>query len=123
MQNNTDKERSEGQAEAKPEAIKLGLDLVGPARTAGYRVPPTRWLNGQAGAEVGAVEVVGSSRRVGQIGDQGLQLLRSRGVWILVSPGIDQTRCGQLRGGTPAPGEPIRQTPKDRPIGCAHTFG
>ena len=27
MQNNTDKERSEGQAEAKPEVIKLGLDL------------------------------------------------------------------------------------------------
>jgi transposase len=27
MENNTDKERSEGQAEAKPEVIKLGLDL------------------------------------------------------------------------------------------------
>ena len=27
MQNNTDNERSEGQAEAKPEVIKLGLDV------------------------------------------------------------------------------------------------
>src|SRR5260370_486509 len=27
MQNNTDKERSQGQAEAKPEVIKLGLDV------------------------------------------------------------------------------------------------
>jgi hypothetical protein len=68
-----------------------------------------------AGVEVGPVEVVGSSRRVGQVRDQGLQLLRGRSVWILVSLGINQTRRGQLRGGTAAPGEPLLQT-AERPI-------
>jgi len=34
---------------------------------------------------MGSVEVTGSSTRVGQGGDQGLQLLRSRSGWLLVS--------------------------------------
>jgi hypothetical protein len=65
------------------------------------------------------MEVVESSRRVGQGGDQGLQLLGGWGVWILVTPGIDQMRRGQLRGGTTTPGKPTLRTPEDRSVGCA----
>ena len=51
---------------------------------------------------------------MGKGGDQGLQLLRSRSVWLLVSPGTDQTRSGKLRCGTTSAGEPTQETSKDR---------
>jgi hypothetical protein len=68
--------------------------MVGPARAAGYGVSATGRFNAQAGTKMGSLEVVESSRRVGQGGDQGLQLLRGRGVWVLVSPRVDQ--CGAV---------------------------
>src|ERR1700756_2812875 len=47
-----------------------------------------------------------------------IQLLRSRSMWLLVSPGTDQMRSGQLRGGPTTTAEPTQQTSKDRSIGC-----
>jgi hypothetical protein len=58
--NDNHNEATDGEAKAKPEVIKLGLDLP-----AGYRVSATRRLNAKAAAEMGSVEVAESSRRVG----------------------------------------------------------
>src|SRR5260221_14089824 len=51
--------------------------------------------------------------------EQGVELLRSRGVWVLVSPRVDQMRRSQLRGGAPSSREPALQTSEDRSVGCA----
>ena len=59
----------------------------------------TGWVNAETRAKVGPMEVVESSRRVGQGGDEGLQLLRGRGVRLLVSPRAGQAGRDQLRSG------------------------
>src|SRR5690242_12885393 len=105
-----------GEAKAKPQVIKLGLDLH--AR----QVTECRQLDGSTpkpAREVGPREVVGSSRGVGEGRDQGLQLLRGRRLRLLVPPRIGQTGRGQLRGGPPTPGKPTRQRSKDRSARCA----
>jgi hypothetical protein len=108
--NDNHNQAGDGEAKAKPEVIKT---RVGPARAAGYRVPAAGRFNAQAGTKKGPLEVVESSRRVGQGGDQGLQLLRGRGVWVLVSPRVDQIWSGQLRGGATTVREPTLQTSED----------
>jgi hypothetical protein len=90
MENNTDKEAKEGQAEAKPEVIKLGLDLH--AR----QVTECRQLDGsmpKPAQKWDPWKLLDQVEEWVKSGDQGLQLLRSRRVWILVSSGINQTRC------------------------------
>ena len=77
----------------------------------GYQMSATGWVR----AKVGPIEVVESSRRVGQGGDQGLQLLRGRGVRLLVSPRTGQAGRDQLRSG-PGPWR-INASKVRRPIG------
>jgi hypothetical protein len=96
METNNGKEANEGEAKAKPEVIKLGLDLH--ARQVN-QMSATGWVNAETRAKVGPMEVVESSRRVGQGGDQGQQLLRGRGVRLLVSPRAGQAGRDQLRSG------------------------
>src|SRR6266481_4530653 len=108
--NKNQNQASDGEAKAKPEMIKIALDLH--ARQIN-RVPTAGRFNTQGCAKMGSLEVVESSRRVGQGGNQGLQLLRGRGVWVLVSPGVDQMWSGQLRGGATTVREPTLQTSED----------
>ena len=108
--NNKHNQASDGEGKAKPEVIKLGLDLH--AR----QVTECRQLDGSTpkpAQKWDPWKVVESNRRVGQGGNQGLQLLRGRGVWVLVSPRVDQIWSGQLRGGAATVREPTFQTSED----------
>ena len=60
--NDNHNQATDGEAKAKPEVIKLGLDLHARQVT---ELSATRRLNTKAVAEMGSVEVAESSRRVG----------------------------------------------------------
>jgi hypothetical protein len=60
-----------------------------------------------------SVEVVNAGGELGEGGDQGLQLLRSWGLRVLVSSGTDQSWSSQLRGRTPAAGKSMYPASKD----------
>jgi hypothetical protein len=74
MHNKNDTQTKGSGAKAKPEVIKLGLDLH--AR----QVTECRQLDGSTpkpGAGMGPVEIIGSGRRVDEGRNQSLQLLRA----------------------------------------------
>jgi len=74
MHNKNDRQTKGSEAKAKPEALKLGLDLY--AR----QVTECRQLDGstpEPGAGMGSVEIIGSGRRVDKGRNQSLQLLRA----------------------------------------------
>jgi hypothetical protein len=74
MHNKNDRQTKGSEAKAKPEVLKLGLDLH--AR----QVTECRQLDGSTpkpGAGMGSVEIIGSGRRVDKGRNQSLQLLRA----------------------------------------------
>ena len=83
MQNYTDQESSLGQAKSKPEVIKLGLDLH--AR----QVTECRQLDGSTpkpAQKWDPLKLLDQVEEWVKARNEGLQLLRSRGLWLLVSP-------------------------------------
>src|SRR5689334_25367257 len=114
--NTTHLQAKAGAAKAKPQVIKLGLDLH--AR----QVTECRQLDGSTpkpARAMGPREVVGSSRGVGPGRHPSLQLLRGGRLWLLVSPRTGQAGRGQLCGSATALGQSTQQTSENRSAGCA----
>ena len=115
--NDNRNQATDGEAKAKPEVIKLGLDLH--AR----QVTECRQLDSSTpkpAQKMGSMEAAGQSGRLGQgRGSRSTAVTKEERVatGIMVSPETDRMRSGQLRGGTTTVREPTQETSKDRPIG------
>jgi hypothetical protein len=108
--NNKHNQASDGEAKAKPEVIKLGLDLH--AR----QVTECRQLDGSTPKPAQKWDPWNLLNQVEEwvkARESRSTAVTSRGVWVMVSPRVDQMWSGQLRGGATTVREPTLQTSED----------
>src|SRR5246127_2054504 len=107
--NNIDNQTTDGEEKSKPELIKLGLDLH--AR----QVTECRQLDGSTpkpAQQWDPWKLLDKVEEWVKAGSRVYSCYEAGTVWVLVSPGTDQMRSDQLRGGSTTTAESTHQTSK-----------